>query len=63
MDLLDVIQHPGLQQLSSYDIEIEKPLQSINLSLQRVNGMHCNLISSVACIYKIELALLLFFYY
>ena len=30
MDLLDVIQHPGLQQLSSYDIEIEKPLQSIN---------------------------------
>lgn len=39
MDILDVIQHLGLHQLSSQDIKIEKPLQSVNLSLHRVNGM------------------------
>lgn len=63
MGILDVIQHLGLHQLSSYDIKIEKPLQSINLSLHRVSGMALQPNCSVACIYKTELALLLFFYY
>lgn len=39
MDILDVMQHLGLQQLSSYEIKIEKLLQRVNLSLHRVNGM------------------------
>lgn len=37
--MLDVIQHLGLRQHPRYDIKIEKPLQSINLSLHRVNDM------------------------
>lgn len=39
MVISDVTQHPGLQQCSSYGIKIEKPLQSVNLSLHRVSGM------------------------
>lgn len=33
MDIVAVIQHRGQQQHSRYDIKIEKPLQSVNLSL------------------------------
>lgn len=36
--ILDVIQHLGLRH-PRYDIKIEKPLQSVNLSLHRVNDM------------------------
>lgn len=39
MDILDVIQHLGLQRHSRYNIKIEKPLRSVNLSLLGVNGM------------------------
>lgn len=37
MDILDIIQQLDLQQHSGYNIKIEKPLQSVNLSLHRVN--------------------------
>lgn len=39
MVISNVIQHPGLQQHSDYDIKIAEPLQSVNLSLHEGNGM------------------------